>query len=314
MASFPLQRGRNSGSNENRNVQKYINFYRFVFKKTPYVRITEDGQFGSGTEGALRELVSHTKTSQWGGTTTTATVQVGRDWYVDMLAQLRKAGWTPYGDSASSQSSQPQNQQQTSYADGRTPEELFRTRKNTRKYTIGTLALLAIGWGATGKDSKRGNRIMQAAAGFAVGVAAYYGLDYLIFLQTDKEKYILALKADLRKNLAAGAKLSYSDSTYLTWANQIEKAAGAQFKDGTEVVSGIMYKLRSITDLFALEIAYGLRTPIVKGGFLGAPLDYIDTLMRGEKQALREVLSLLDADPKKDLNRHLAQFNAAPIA
>ena len=33
-----------------------------------------------------------------------------------------------------------------------------------------------------------------------------------------------------------------------------------------------------------------------------------------EKQALREVLSILPADKKKDLNRHISQFNAAPIA
>ena len=102
--------------------------------------------------------------------------------------------------------------------------------------------------------------------GFAAGTAAYYGLDALMYLQSDKAKYITALKEDLRANLAAGGKISYPDSTFVTWANQIEKAGRAQFSDGTEVVLSIIYKLRSISDLFALEIAYGLRKPIVKGG------------------------------------------------
>jgi hypothetical protein len=314
MSTFPLQKGKNARTNENRNLQKYINFYRVANKRQPVDRITEDGVYGPGTEAALREVVAHSKSGQWGQTTTTANVQVSRDWYNGMLDQLRKAGWTPYGDSPASQPSNgQQSQPSTTYAAGQTPDEVAKKRKQTRNIVLSLLAVTSVAYTAAAPEDKRLKRLPWSLGLMGLGTGLYYGIDALFYFSSDKKKYITLLKEDLLARLAAGEKLTYHDSTYTAWANQIEKIASTAIADGTDEVMSIGYKIKSLPDMLALEIAYGLRKTYVPRGWL-SPLSYIEAELSGQKQSLRELLSIIPDDKKKDLNRHLAQFQIAPIA
>lgn len=327
--AFPLRKGGNAKSDANRNVQKWINYQLSLLAKADKAgvpaSIAEDGQWGEGTDKALFIVVYRYKNKRYPTAAEIAATkaprgEVSKAWYDQMLSDLRAAKWTPYGEQPATTPSTP-TQTTTLPATVPGPQQPQATggqpSKNTYGFiwasALGLTAAYALGGNGEGRKQpgKRALRIAPLTIGGAVVATGYVAaMGYRSKWQREKA----ALEAAIAYEEARGDKRQQADSTYSQWATAIERAIQDLFGAGAPVVLGIIYKIRTRSDYYALQLAYGQRARVAPAGAIFNPISTLQNMLLFKKQNLTEVLSMFPADEKKEANRHLSQiFNVPPI-
>jgi len=304
---FPLRYGLNAKSNDNKNVQKYINMSYARLNAAD--RVAEDGIWGRGTDVKLWKLVQNAKNGIFpleSAAPNSPLFQVPLEWYNSMLTDMRKSGWQPYGEApaqgTSTPSAQP-GQPDTNNASGASGSRFG-------KIMLGSVLLTAgYAWWRGEKTGEMGKYALRIAPITLGGGLALAGLDAARNFKSRKEKFADLLRAAVAAEVAKGKGPSKGEADYLAWANQIYNAAQATTTNAAGVVRQIVYLLRNPADWYMLQLAYGLR-PAVGASLLTEPLTYLEQSVLGSlsQQSLPELLSRLATDDKKEINRHLAQF------
>lgn len=326
-ASFPLALGKNAKSIENKNVQKYVNLQFWLIAKalgsTSLVSLKEDGTWGSGTDVALWTVVYYYQNKKMPtpaeiSATKSPRVTVTNAWYNSLLAQMRTAGWTPYGESPSTATSTPTTTSaQTPVPAAQTPTtdpghlpSTYDSKPNTMLWAG---ALLATGAYAYWRGESTGNYwkpALQIAPLTLGGAAAYTVVQLAAKYESAAKAHKKQLEAAILYEQANGATDTWSIAQWAQWADQIHRAVNSLTEQSSEVVS-IIYKVRNRLDFFRLAQAYGMRSAPPQGDIsaaLSAPITALITYLNPPKKNLGEVLSLLKQAQKDEASRHLAQF------
>lgn len=325
--AFPLRKGGNAKSDAKRNVQKWINYQLSLLAKADKAgvpaSIAEDGQWGEGTDKALFIVVYRYKNKRYPTAAEIAATkaprgEVGQVWYNQMLADLRAAKWTPYGEqvtNASTQNTPVTNPSTTANTTTTTPQATGgQPSKNTYGFIWGSALALTAGYALSGKDGKPGKRALRIAPLTIGGAVVATGYVAAMGYRSKWQREKAALEAAIAYEEARGDKRQQADSTYSQWATAIERAIQDLFGAGAPVVLGIIYKIRTRSDYYALQLAYGQRARVAPAGALFNPVSTLQNMLLFKKQNLTEVLSMFPAAEKKEANRHLSQiFNVPPI-
>jgi phage-related protein len=328
-ASFPLALGKNAKSIENKNVQKYVNLQFWLMAKalggTSLVSLKEDGTWGSGTDVALWTVVYYYQNKKMPtpaeiSATKSPRVTVTNAWYTSMLAQMRTAGWTPYGESPTTTSSTPTTTTTTtpssvpaSSAPATDPGHLPSKDDTKPNTALWAGALLATGAYAFWRGESTGNYwkpALQIAPLTLGGAAAYTVVKLAAKHESSAKAEKKRIEAAIQYEIANGATDTWSIAQWGQWADQIHRAVNSLTEQSSEVVS-IIYKVRNRLDFFRLTQAYGMRSAPPQGDIsaaLVAPITYLITYLNPPKKNLGEALSLLKQAQKDEASRHLAQF------
>lgn len=307
---YPLRYGLNAKSNDNRNVQKYINLSYTRLGGAD--RVAEDGIWGRGTDVKLWKLAQNAKNGIFpleAAAPASPILTVPLEWYNGMLAEMRKAGWQPYGD-APAQSTGSQAAPEIA------PETSVKSGNNFGKIMLGSVLLTAgYAWYRGEKTGEMGKYALRVAPITLGGGLALAGLDAARNFKGRKEKHAELLRNAIAAEIAKGQGPTRGETEYITWANQIE-ASAKKASDASPVVRSVIYQLKRPADWYALQLAYGLRRTAGFGLFTN-PAAYLESSLFGplnlSQQSLPELLSGLTAEDKKEINRHLAQFLSGAV-
>jgi len=300
---YPLRYGLNAKSNDNKNVQKYINLSYTRLGGAD--RVAEDGRWGRATDVKLWKLVENARNGIFpleAAAPKSPVLTVPMSWYNSMLAEMRKAGWTPYGE-APAQS--PSSQAATEIA----PDTSVKSGSNFGKIMLGSVLLTAgYAWYRGEKEGKMGYYALRVAPITLGGGLALAGIDAAHNFKSRKEKHAELLRAAVAAEIAKGQGPTRGETEYISWANQLENAS-KKIGDASPIVRGIIYQLKRPADWYALQLAYGLRRAAGFSLFTN-PTGLLESSVLGplSQQSLPELLSALNAEDKKEINRHLAQF------